>query len=278
MLAIGTHSPPIPQDDPRLGSTQSLCCPSRAVLLLNGDGFRDAEERGAERSTTTFPNIRGSASPKGEARRRRRRQGRAKRTPRQGGLRVGVGGAVQSNRTTQPTQHPPPQTPAAAQTTRRHPPNTPAPPTPAAAQAARRHPPPTSPTGRRQREPEGRSPARSAGKAERSECRAREDYGWGWAGGVTKPNHATHPRTAPTTPAAAQPVRRNPVSRLFPRPGSSPSRRRAWPSANPRRCRVPAGPTPCGTRGRPFAHRREGGRESSSGVTRRARCRSPSPR
>ena len=50
---------------------------------------------------------------------------------------------------------------------------------------------------RRQREPERRSPAQSAGKAERSECRAREDYGWGWAGGVTKPNHAPSPPTTP---------------------------------------------------------------------------------
>ena len=47
VLGIGTHSPPIPQDDPRLGSTQSLCCPSRAVLLLNGYGFRGAAERDA---------------------------------------------------------------------------------------------------------------------------------------------------------------------------------------------------------------------------------------
>ena len=30
---------------------------------------------------------------------------------------------------------------------------------------------------RRQREPAGRSPAQSAAKAERSECRGREDYG-----------------------------------------------------------------------------------------------------
>ena len=58
--------------------------------------------------------------------------------------------------------------------------------------------PPTPPKTRppihpRQREPAGRSPARSAGKAAQSARRAREDYGWGRAGGVTKPNHATHP-------------------------------------------------------------------------------------
>ena len=42
-----------------------------------------------------------------------------------------------------------------------------------------------------------------AGKAKRSECRAREDYGWGWAGGVTKPNQAPGSATPHTTPAAA---------------------------------------------------------------------------
>jgi hypothetical protein len=54
----------------------------------------------------------------------------------------------------------------------------------------------TFPHGRRQREPEGRSPARSAGKAKRSACRAREDYGWGWAG---RCNQAV-PRHPPNTP------------------------------------------------------------------------------
>ena len=56
--------------------------------------------------------------------------------------------------------------------------------------------PPASPQGEARRE--------CAGKAERSECRAREDYGWGWAGGVIKPCHAPNPRRPPTTPAAAQ--------------------------------------------------------------------------
>ncbi len=49
----------------------------------------------------------------------------------------------------------------------------------------------------RQREPERRSPAQSAGKAERSDRRAREDYGWGWAGGITKPDQLP---LSPTTP------------------------------------------------------------------------------
>ena len=43
-----------------------------------------------------------------------------------------------------------------------------------------------APAHARQREPEGRSPAQRAAKATRSVCRDREDYGWGWAGGVTK--------------------------------------------------------------------------------------------
>ena len=89
----------------------------------------------------------------------------------------------------------------------------------------------TSQTGRRQREPEGRSPARSAGKAERSERRAREDYGWGWAGrfNQTSPRSPpnTHPpntrgstsRTAtptPPTPAAAQTKPRLPHASAIP--------------------------------------------------------------
>ncbi len=64
--------------------------------------------------------------------------------------------------------------------------------------------------------------AKGAGKAERSACRAREDYGWGWAGGVTKPNQATNPRPCPQTPAAAQAVRRHPHAQI-PAPGAAPS-------------------------------------------------------
>ena len=61
-----------------------------------------------ETGRTTFQNGRRQREPEGRSPARTRRQGRAKRMPRQGGLRVGVGGAVQSNRTTQPTQDPPP--------------------------------------------------------------------------------------------------------------------------------------------------------------------------
>ncbi len=61
----------------------------------------------------------------------------------------------------------------------------------------------TAPSHARKREPEGRSPARSAGKAKRRACRAREDYGWGWAGGVIKPTHAPNPTPRPQAPAAA---------------------------------------------------------------------------
>jgi len=52
--------------------------------------------------------------------------------------------------------------------------------------------------------PQGEARRECAGKAEQSECRAREDYGWGWAGGVTKPNHPTRLPSVHPAPAAAQ--------------------------------------------------------------------------
>ncbi len=109
------------------------------------------------------------------------------------------------------------------QTVPRNPPNTPAPPTPAPAQAARRRPAPPIPNTRGSASPQGEARRECAGKAEQSDRRAREDYGWGWAGGVTKPNHPPHPSTrppntrgspsrtappAPPTPAAAQAAQR----------------------------------------------------------------------
>ena len=63
----------------------------------------------------------------------------------EGGLRVGVGGAVLTSRTRPPTQDPPPPHP-------------------------------------RQREPAGRSPARMRRQAQAKRMPRREDYGWGWAG------------------------------------------------------------------------------------------------
>ena len=75
--------------------------------------------------------------------------------------------------------------------------------TPAAAQAVRRHPLPRPPTRttqptqdppppyRQQREPKAKPGAKGAGKAERSDRRAREDYGRGWAG---RCNQATPPK------------------------------------------------------------------------------------
>ena len=165
--------------------------------------------------TTYLPKTAGgSASPKGEARRQRRRQGRAKRMPRQGGLRVGVGGRC--NQTIPPT-----------------PPNTPLPQTSAAARARRAKPGakrrqgrakrmprqgglrvgvggavqtsrtthptqhPAPPNTRGSASPKGEARRVRAGKAEQSECRAREDYRWGWAGGVTKPKHPPSPSTTP---------------------------------------------------------------------------------
>ena len=41
---------------------------------------------------------------------------------------------------------------------------------------------PGSPTAGGSASPKGEARRERAGKAERSECRAREDYGWGWAG------------------------------------------------------------------------------------------------
>jgi len=36
--------------------------------------------------------------------------------------------------------------------------------------------------------PKGEARRERAAKRERSEARGREDYGWGWAGGITKPS------------------------------------------------------------------------------------------
>ena len=155
----------------------------------------------------------GSASRNGEARRQRRRQGRAKRMPRQGGLRVGVGGAVQSNRTTQPTQDPTPQTPAAARAGTAKP-GAKAPARQSKANAA----PgritggggrggsikPYNPTHSRPDPPNTRGSASRNGEVRRQrrrqgrgECRAREDYGWGWAGRF---NQAVQPNPLKTRP------------------------------------------------------------------------------
>ena len=58
--------------------------------------------------------------------------------------------------------------------------------------------------------PKGEARRERAGKAERSDRRAREDYGWGWAGGVTKPNHAPNPIPRPHhTRGSAQPPRQS---------------------------------------------------------------------
>ena len=85
--------------------------------------------------------------PEGRSPARMRRQGRAKQLPRQGGLRVGVGGRC--NQTKPANQHSP------------HPPNI-----------------------RGSASPKGEARRKCAAKRE---ARGREDYGWGWAGGVIKP-------------------------------------------------------------------------------------------
>ena len=58
--------------------------------------------------------------------------------------------------------------------------------------------------------PKGEARRERAGKAERSECRAREDYGWGWAGRCNRAVPRSPPKTCPKTPAAAQAARRHP--------------------------------------------------------------------
>ncbi len=88
------------------------------------------------------------------------------------------------------------------------------------------------PHGRRQREPEGRSTARSAGKAKRSASRAREDYGWGWAGRFNQTVPGNPPKTRspkhPRQPSRSTQPRDGfllrPVSSgASPSPGSLPS-------------------------------------------------------
>ncbi len=64
-----------------------------------------------------------------------------------------------------------------------------------------------APRHARQREPEGRSPARSAAKRERSEAGARRRLRAGVGGSdvnqnVPKPNHASNPRVLPTADAS----------------------------------------------------------------------------
>jgi hypothetical protein len=100
------------------------------------------------------PNGRRKREPEGRSPARMRRQGRAQRMPRQGGLRVGVGGRCK-------------------QAVPRSPPNTSFPQTPAAARARRAKP------GATRRQAEAKRRAR------------REDYGWGWAGGEIETGAAT---------------------------------------------------------------------------------------
>ena len=109
---------------------------------------------------TRPPNTRGSASPKGEA--RREGAGKAEQSECRAREDYGWGWAGRFNQT---KPRSPPKT---------RPPNT-----------------------RGSASPKGEARREGAGKAERSECRAREDYGWGWAGGVTKPDQAPRPSTTP---------------------------------------------------------------------------------
>ncbi len=133
------------------------------------------------RSPAPQPNVptpqdmRGSASPKGEA--RRRAPAKPARSARRGREDYGWGWA---GGVTKPNQVCP------------------------------RAPPPC--TRPRQRKPEGRSPAQSAAKPAQSARRGREDYGRGWAGGVIKPNQVG-PRAPPpcTHPRQRKPEGRSPA-------------------------------------------------------------------
>jgi len=85
-----------------------------------------------------------------------------------------------------------------------------------------------------------RSPAQRAAKPKRSARRAREDYGWGRAGGVIEPDHPTSSPNQPTQPPTPQ---RAP-SPLPPHPRSSPA---AWPRCPPSEAERPLRQTRFGT-------------------------------
>ena len=154
----------------------------------------------------------------------KRRQGRAKRMPRQGGLRVGVGGAVQSSRTTHPTQDPPPKHP------RQHKPH-----------GATRHPPPHPPAAARARR--AKPGANGAGKAEQSARRAREDYGWGWAGRFNQAVPPTPPKTRPPNTRGSTSRTAPPATHLPIHPRQrEPAGRSPAPKAPARRRKAPAAP------------------------------------
>ncbi len=138
-------------------STPPHIAPFSAPLRTETGRTRPSQRQAAARARRAKPGA-------------KRRQGRAQRMPRQGKLRVGVGGAVsiKPHRTT--PNIPPPNTRGSA-----------------------------SPKGEARRE--------CAGKPKRSARRAREDYGWGWAGGVTKPRP---PPTPPPSRPAAQAERPRP--------------------------------------------------------------------
>ena len=109
-----------------------------------------------------------------------------------------------------------------------------------------------SPTGRRQREPAGRSPAPEA-PARQSEANAAPGRitGGGGRGGVTKPYHAAHPRPPPQHPRQhkphgatrpAPPNTRGSTSRTTPQTPASPQAqwRRPPPVLDPPTCSSPA--------------------------------------
>ncbi len=107
----------------------------------------------------------GSASPKGEA--RRERAGKAERSDRRAREDYGWGWAGRCNQAVPPNQVRTPLHHTRGSTSRTSPP------------APKPTDPPNSTRG--SASPKGEARRKRAGKAERSDRRAREDYGWGWA-------------------------------------------------------------------------------------------------
>ncbi len=149
-----------------------------------------------ETGRTTFPTGRRQREPEGRSPARMRRQGRAKRMPRQGGLRVGVGGAVQSNRHHPTHPGPSPQTPAAAQAVDGD------------THRALSAPPPTGQPGSqrqaaraRRAKPGANAPARQSA----ANAAPGRTTGGGGRGGSIKPYHPTHSRPAPQHPRQHKP-------------------------------------------------------------------------
>ena len=79
--------------------------------------------------------------------------------------------------------------------------------------STRRHDQPPSQTAGGSASPQGEARRECAGKAKRSACRAREDYGWGWAGRCKQAVPGIPPKTRP--PNTRGSASRSPIARLI---------------------------------------------------------------